>query len=813
MGSRTDLPSGTVTFLFTDVEGSTKLLHALGAEAYADALAEQRHQLREAFTRHGGVEVDTQGDAFFVAFPTAPGALAAAREATATLAGGPIRVRIGLHTGSPHLTAEGYVGADVHRAARIAAAGHGGQILVSAATAALLDAADGLRDLGFHRLKDLAAAERLYQADPDEHPPLKTISNTNLPHALDAFVGRQRELEAVLDRLRAGARLLTLTGPGGTGKTRLAIEAATELVPEYRDGVFWVPLSALRDPTLVIGEIGRTIGAKTPLAEAIGYREMLLLLDNLEQIVDAGPDLAGLLEACPNLTILVTSRELLRVRGEGEFAVPPLAESEAVDLFSERAGITDPRTAEVCRRLDNLPLAVELAAARARLLSPAQILERLPQRLDLFRGVRDADARQQTLRATIEWSHDLLTPDEQRLFATVGVFRGGWTLEAVERVADADLDALASLTDKSLAVRAHDRFWMLETIRTFAEERLNASDEADTIHRRHLDHVVEIAEHWYAERQASESRWFAVLEAENDNIRAALDWAHDHAPDAELRLIGAVAALWMLHSQGSEAQDRLRAALEHAPTRDRLRARALTHLGELGDDIGVLTEALELWRELGELAGEALTLEALGWAYDHHGEHLAAREAHEQSLEVYGRAGSPELHTLSARAGLCHVLVARSETAAAATVAAELLEIARRHEAAYMEELALHFLADCPLVDGDFPVAEDRYRRALAFARSAGLVGRATDEVLGIAMALAGLSDAVRAVRIAAAAHAKQRELGKEPDAWWRSTQDRLLGAARAALTDADREAAEDDGQAAGFDRVVDELLAADAVR
>jgi class 3 adenylate cyclase len=359
---RRDLPSGTVTFLFTDVEGSTRLLRELGEAGYAEALAEHRRVIREVFARHDGAEVDTQGDAFFVAFPTAPGALTAAAEALAELAPGPIRVRMGVHTGTPHVTDEGYVGVDVHRAARIAACGHGGQVVVSAATVALLGT-DRLRDLGEHRLKDFDEPVSLYQLGEESFPPLKTISNTNLPRPASSFVGRDRDVEQIASLLRDDARFLTLTGPGGSGKTRLAIEAAATLVSEFKAGVFWVGLAPLRDPALVAKTIGQTLGAKEGLADHIAERELLLLLDNLEQVVDAAPELASLVESCPQLTLLVTSRELLRVKGEVEFPVLPLAEPDAVALFCARARTEPNETVhELCRALDNLPLALELAA-------------------------------------------------------------------------------------------------------------------------------------------------------------------------------------------------------------------------------------------------------------------------------------------------------------------------------------------------------------------------------------------------------------------------------------------------------------------
>ena len=398
---REDLPSGTVTFLFTDVEGSTKLLHELGAEGYAAALAEHRRVIREACAGQGGVEVDTQGDAFFFAFPTAPGAVAAAEAVTEALASGPIQVRIGLHTGTPLLTDDGYVGDDVHRAARIAASGHGGQVLVSSSSAPLVEI--DLTDLGEHRFKDLSAPERVYQLGCATFPALKSLYRTNLPVPATPFLGRERELAEVVGLLE-GARLLTLTGPGGTGKTRLALQAAGAVADAFPDGVYWVPLAPLRDPRLVLESASQAVGASDGLVEHVGEMRLLVLFDNFEHLIDAAADLASVVAACPNVTLVVTSRELLRVQGEMEYAVPPLAQSEAVALFCQRAQVERScEITELCARLDNLPLAVELAASRARAFSPAQILERLSHTLDLFKGSRDADPRQQTLRATIHW--------------------------------------------------------------------------------------------------------------------------------------------------------------------------------------------------------------------------------------------------------------------------------------------------------------------------------------------------------------------------------------------------------------------------
>jgi adenylate/guanylate cyclase family protein/AAA domain-containing protein len=403
-----ELPSGTVTFLFTDVEGSTRLLSELGG-AYAGALAEHRRILRDAFSRHGGVEVDTQGDAFFVSFASAREAVAAAREAQAALEGGPIRVRIGLHTGEATVTDEGYVGIDVHRAARIAAAGHGGQVLLSQSTRDLIDG--DVCDLGEHGLKDLSAREHLYQLGDADFPRLRMLYQTNLPIPATPFLGRDRELTEVSGLLeRGGVRLLTLTGPGGTGKTRLALQAAAAVADRYPDGVWWVPLAPLRDPALVLDSAAQALGGKERLAEQVGDRKLLLLLDNFEHVIAAAPRLSELLQSCPNLDILVTSRELLQLTGEQVYPVPALADAEAVELFLDRARAVQPgfdgngRVRELCARLDNLPLALELAAARTRVFATEELLALISRRLDFLKAGRDTDPRQQTLRATIACS-------------------------------------------------------------------------------------------------------------------------------------------------------------------------------------------------------------------------------------------------------------------------------------------------------------------------------------------------------------------------------------------------------------------------
>jgi predicted ATPase len=647
-----ELPRGTVTFLFTDIEGSTRLLKELGPDSYSHALAEHRRVVRTAVARHGGVEVDTQGDAFFVAFPTPNGAVAAAREASEALSG-PVRVRIGLHTGVPHVTDEGYVGEDVHMGARVAAAGHGGQVLLSRATRELVECQ--ALDLGEHRLKDFAEPVWIFQLGREPFPPLKTISNTNLPRPASSFVGRESETAEVAAVLRDGARLVTLSGPGGSGKTRLAIEAAAELVPEFKNGVFWVGLAVLRDPALVTETISQTLGAKDGLADHVGERELLLLLDNLEQVIEAAPTLVALIETCPNLRLLVTSRELLRVRGEVEYAVPPLAEREAVELFCQRSQLqADETIAELCRRLDNLPLAVELAAARASVLSPAQILDRLSQRLDLLKGGRDAEARQQTLRATIEWSYELLSPDEHTLFRRLSVFAGGCTLEAAEQVADADLDTLQSLVDKSLVRHTGERFWTLETIREYASEQLAGSGEGEILAQGHLLHFLALAETAEPELWAQRTDpWLPRLDVEEANFRAALGWGIERR-DAEtaVRLAVAIYPFWEIRGRHGEAYAWLSRALALGgavpPER---RAKALLAAGRASGyqfdwetAASLLEEAADLCRRLSDVQGLGRCLGFIGHLRLFTGDRAGAAAALEEGVELARSAGDrPQL--------------------------------------------------------------------------------------------------------------------------------------------------------------------------
>jgi predicted ATPase len=775
------LPSGTVTLLFTDIEGSTKLLHELGEQAYAEALAEHRAVLRGAFASRGGVEVDTQGDAFFYAFPEAREACRAAQEGRDALRAGRIRVRMGLHTGTPHLTGEGYVGEVVHKGARIAAAGHGGQVLLSLETRT----ASGVEatDLGEHRLKDFTEAVAIFQLGTERFPPLKTISNTNLPRPASSFVGREHEVSRVVAALKDGARLLTLTGPGGSGKTRLAIESASELVSEHRNGVFWVELAPLRDPALVSETIATTLGAMDGLADHIQEKEMLLVLDNFEQVVDAAPELPKLLKSCANLRVLVTSRELLRVQGEVEFPVLPLARAEAVELFCRRSGLDpDDTIAELCRRLDNLPLAVELAAARTSVLSPAQILDRLATRLDLFKGGRDADPRQATLRGTIEWSHDLLTEVEQRLFARLAAFAGGTTLAAAEVVADADLDTLQSLVDKSLVRHTGERFWMLETIREFAVERLDASGEGPGIRRRHAEHFLdraETVEEYHLRGYSNET--LDMFAQEHDNLRASIDW-FDSSGETQnaLRLTGVLVPFWRDRGFPAEGWRRVSRAIDSDPRPTPARALALEIAAELAGIVGNLStalryagEAVSLSRTLGDARRLAGSLQSYGIVQAEIGEWESAREAFEDSVRAFRNAGD-EHSALWAERSLAWALGEIGDLEGERRLHEKNLVAAREFDDEALETLSANALAMVALRQGRVQDAFDYLRKLLPFWRDYGDLLETPFALARAARAFAVAGDSSIAARILSCTQTLLESRGIHSPMWARTNAETL---------------------------------------
>jgi predicted ATPase len=562
--------------VFTDVEGSTRLLEELGVVGYRAALHEHRRVMREACARGDGYEVDYEGDAFCYAFASAQAAVTAVSEAVAGLDGGPIRIRVGIHTGRPELDPPRYVGIDVHRGARIMGAAHGGQVVLSRETARLVDDGHRLKDLGDHHFEGLAAPERIFQLGLDDHPRLRSLYRVTLPVPGTPFLGRKDELTEVVERLtHPDTRLLTLTGPGGSGKTRLALQAASTAADHYPDGVVWIALAPLRDPALFVPAIARALEIRDvpgrPLTETVAEgmlgKRALVLLDNAEHLLpEAAYALAGLTSACPTLRLLATSRERLRIPAESTWPVPPLVERDGEDLFVARARAQGARTdaddtvRALCRRLDGLPLAIELAAARAPELSPAAILERLDERLEvLSTRARDVDERQRTLDATISWSYELLDVEEQRTLRALSVFAGGCTLEAAAQVAATDRQGLESLRDKSLVRHrvdgaGNDRYRMLETIREYTARRLEERGEEAAIRRDHArffgDHLAEL---WRGARAYDEPA-SSLLEADVANGRLALENALDDGDGCtSARLLWGLSTFWSRYGLLREA--------------------------------------------------------------------------------------------------------------------------------------------------------------------------------------------------------------------------------------------------------------------
>jgi len=771
-----ELPSGTVTFLFTDIEGSTRLLEELG-ERYSDVLGEHNRLLREAFERHDGVEIATQGDSFVVAFTGAGDAVAAAAEAQRALAATPVRVRMGLHTGEPELTDEGYVGLDVHRAARIGAAAHGGQVVVSETTRSLLDGEFELRDLGEHRLKDLGFPIRLFQLGRAEFPPLRSLNHAHLPLEVVPLLGRKRELGELLRLLGSErVRIVTLTGPGGIGKTSVAVAAASELVESFDEGVTLVELAAIREPSLVLPTIANALDTESDAAAYIGTRELMLVLDNLEQVVSAAGDLAHLLAECPNLTVLTTSREPLRISGEREFPLKPLAEAPAVELFRQRAEAVLPgftadygRLAEICRRLDSLPLAIELAAARVKVLPPGELLARLDRRLPILTASRrDLPERQRTLRATIEWSYELCSGQEQQLFGRLAVFSGGFTLDAAETVCDAELDTLASLLDKSLIRREAERFSMLETIREYAVERLDESGEADLIGRRHAEYMTELAESvesdYLGPQQAAVRERFRI---EWDNVRTALGWALESGdPELGLRLVGALAMVWLDQNLAVEGERWLQAFLPRSESVDAgVRAKALMAGATVA---GVRSqyelarpraeEALDHFRSVGSEAGIAWSLTGLAVAPLELGNPEEAGPMLEEAEALHRKLGND--------AGVRRVLHLRGQQAALVgdvdrgrEILQESAKLSRATGDMFSMASSIHSLGDLELASRNLDAAEEDYREVLRVSWEISSDRLVCYGVAGLAAVAAERGDTERAALLWGFAEAYEERL------------------------------------------------------
>jgi predicted ATPase/class 3 adenylate cyclase/DNA-binding XRE family transcriptional regulator len=902
------LPTGTVTFLFTDIEGSTRLLQHLGAERYAILLTEHRRLLQSAIAGHGGREVDNQGDSYFTVFPTVGEALAATAAAQRTFAAHPwpdgvaVRVRMGLHTAAAQVVGDRYVGLEVHRAARIAAAGHGGQVLFSEVARTLVEDAlpEGamLRDLGTHRLKDLQRPEHLWQlllSDvpglPADFPPLRSLDAHphNLPIQPTLLLGREQEVAAIVALLRENARLVTLTGAGGVGKTRLALQVAAELVDHFPDGVWFVSLSRLADPELVLPTIARTLGLQEggsrPIAELLREylrpRALLLLLDNYEQVAAAAHEVAEVLQTSPQLIVLATSRVALHLRGEKQVQVRPLplpdpahlpppqhlVEYPAVALFVQRAQDADATftltnatalaITAICARVDGLPLAIELAAARLRVLPPAALLARLERQLPLLTGgARDLEARQQTMRATLAWSEQLLSPVQQRLFRRLSVFVGGFTLEAAEAVCAAPdgteplgldvLEGLEALVDQSLVQpwtmdsigqegagdeesgKVH--FRLLFVVRDYALERLVESSEASALRRAHAAYYLRLAETvepemWGSVRVVS----LEHLEWEHDNFRAALAWTRELG-EAELglRLAASLAGFWYVRSYYTEGRGWLEGSLTLAPqgmgiagsvegepgvsaARAKALAAASLFAWVQGDNeraLAAAEEALALARDqqAGWTAGVALSM--LGQVAWGRGDLERASAYLEEGVARLRAAGDPALAAMYLTS-LGAIALDRGDLERATTWCKENLALAQRARADFAVGIALRYLGEVARRRGDLAEAEALGREGLlVWQRLGAPAGLAVAlENLALTAAAARGAQAERAARLLGAAVALSETVGAPQVLRKREETERTVVPARAALGKERWAAAYAAGQALSLEEAIAEAL------
>lgn len=799
-----NLPSGTVTFLFTDIEGSTQLWERYPEKARA-ALIRHDAIIEELVAKHDGFVVRPrgEGDSRFAVFSRASDAVVAAARMQQALQAEPwplptpLRIRAALHTGEADLREGDYYGGAVNRCARLRSAAHGGQTLVSAATQELVrdNLPDNieLHDLGEQHLKDLQRTEHVYQllapGLPASFPPLKTADArpNNLPTETTHFVGRKREIETIRNLLLqqdSQVRLVILTGPGGMGKTRLGLQVARVLLDtsdRFRDGLFFVALAPITEPALVASAIAQTLGVVTSggqtvedtLKDYLRDKELLLVVDNFEQVAEAAPLVAEFLSVSPGLKVLVTSREVLHLYGEAEFPVPPLdlpdprhlppldqlTQYEAVRLFIERATLVKPdfvvtndnapAVAEICYRLDGLPLAIELAAARVNLLPPMAMLQRLQSRLRVLTGgARDLPARQQTLRGAIEWSHDLLSEEERKLFRRISVFVGGSTLEAAEAVCNAGgdiedvLETISSLVDKSLLKQREEigehasgeaRFWMLETIREYGVERLEQSSEAQEIRRLHAGFCLSLAEEAERNLYAPQPfRWLDRVEAEHDNIRAAIRWLLTEG-DAEiaLRLSGATVPFWFMRGYGREGRAWLEEALS-LPGADKptpARAKALVGVASVAWPQGHLelarvwsAESADIYRELGDRQGLANALTVLGVCNYLQGNATAAGPIFEEALALSEQLGGERFFALLLLA-VGQMAMAQGDYAVAHGRLEEALAEYRLGGNRWDIAQTLNTLGDLARLEGDYFKAEQSYNESLELFREANAKG------------------------------------------------------------------------------------------
>jgi predicted ATPase/class 3 adenylate cyclase len=861
------LPTGTVTFLFTDIEGSTRLVQDLG-DRYGEVLADHCRILRKAIAEAGGTEVGTEGDSFFAVFPSAPAAVAATIAAQRGLAahgwpdGAEVRVRMGLHTGEGTRGGDNYTGLDVHRAARIAAAGHGGQVLVSEATRSLVDRLPDatFRDLGGHRLKDLANPEHLFQVEvaglPSDFPALRSLDArpNNLPVQLTSFVGREADIAVVGDLLER-ARLVTLTGPGGTGKTRLSLQVAAERLTRYADGAFFVELAPVTDPRLVPSAIASAIDVREapdrPLLEAIKEwlrdRELLLVLDNFEQIATAAPLVTDLLSAASRLRVLATSRAVLHVHGEHEYAVPPLripdpshlpsaeaiSQYEGVALFVERAiaarsdfSMTNdsaPAVAEIVARLDGLPLAIELAAAKVKLFGPEAILGRLGSRLAfLGGGARDLPVRQQTLRQAIDWSYTLLPEAEQGLLRRLGIFVGGCGIDAIEAVcrpAELGLDALdgvSALVDQSLirrdeAAHGEPRFVMLETIREFATERLANAGEGTALRARHAAHFTAVAEATEPELTRSPEA-IDRIGHDHDNLRAALAWSIEtDGGELGLRLGFALWRFWQQRGhlrEGREWFDGL-LALPSAAAPTAAKAKGLTGAAGIAywqNDYEAATawygEAEAIVRELGDRVWLTDAIYNSASVAMLRGDVPTTQAKFQEGMAIARELGNDAIvaRFLEAEGYLAFM---GDDLARARPLLEESLVLAERRGDRMAIAVGHHTVAQVARLDGRFEDAAAHYREALRFGQELGDAASMSEPLQGLAAVAIATGDAERGVRLLGANEAIREQLGGGPPPEWLRLGDPLADAKRSLGDEACQRAWE-----AGRDLTVDDAVA-----
>ncbi len=874
MGS---LPTGTVTFLFTDIEGSTTLLQRLG-DRYADVLADCRRLLRTAVEEKGGQEVDTEGDAVFAAFPSARAALLAAVTAQQRILrhpwpdGAAVRVRMGLHTGEARVAEAGYVGMDVHRAARICAAARGGQILLSDTITALVtkDLPDGmsLRDLGEHRLKDLAHPHRLFQPLapdlPTDFPPLRSLGAHphNLPIPLTSFVGRAREI-AEVKALLLQDRLVTLTGSGGAGKTRFALQMAADLVENYPDGVWLAELAPIADPALVAKTVASALGVPEQpgrdmtetLIDALRPKSLMLVLDNCEHLVAASRALvAAVLRACPQARILATSREGLGVPGEVLWRVPSLSVPQdirqlpaikdlvlhdAVRLFVDRAVATTPgfavtiqnapAVAQVCQRLDGIPLAIELAAARIKVLAVEQIAARLNDRFRLLTGGSPiALPRHQTLRAAMDWSYDLLSQKERAVLRRLSVFADGWPLEAAQIVCSGTrikeheiLDLLTQLADKSLIVAegrgAEVRYRLLETVRQYGTDKLKESREIADFQRRHRNWYLKLAEAAEPElRSAAQGAWLDRLEMEHDNFRAALEWS-DAQPDgaeAEVRLVGALWGFWFYRGHWSEGRRRLEAALVRSKdVPASILPPAFIGAANLAWRQGDHKRAAELgekgWtlcQELGDREHGAWLLNGLGITAMLQGDHQRASALFEESLLQARELGdkwlvSRTLHNLGI------LQMSRGNLERAATLEAESLALAREVGDRHRIAMALRHLGTVKLRQGESVQAAALLQEALSLAVEMGDKWVTIDCLLELAGVACAMGQFMRAARLYGGVEAFRSTLQLPISRYDKADYDGRLDRTRIELGEETFEKARAEGQTMTLERAIDYAL------